>query len=134
MEFTAPVHGGDGRGRTLGTPTLNLDVAHVPRDVREGVYAAAAEVEGHCYAAALHYGARPTFGAVRSCEVHLIDAPDFTTPASVTVRIGSFLRAVRRFDSARALQEQIAEDIAATRQWFSQSSSPTVPPCASPNA
>ena len=51
---------GDGRGKTIGVPTANLNVITQMIPL-EGVYAAACTVNGHRYPVALSIGTTPTF-------------------------------------------------------------------------
>ena len=114
MQFSAPVVSGSGRGKDLGSPTLNVDIAHVPDDLDEGVYACTADVGSGQANAVLHYGPRDTFQDSRSCEIHLLDEhPEATS--SVEVQVIQRLRDVQKFPSAVKLQKQIATDIAQAR-------------------
>ena len=115
LRFTARVISGRSRGRTLGVPTLNLDLRDVQPDLQDGLYAGRAIVEETEYQATIHWGPRPTFGDTRTFEVHVIDA-DIPAPSqTVTVEIVQFLRAIEKFPSAEALTKQMHEDIAKSR-------------------
>jgi riboflavin kinase / FMN adenylyltransferase len=113
--FTAGVVSGSGRGKNLGTPTLNLNLADVPSSLQEGIYACFATIDGMREQAAMHYGPRPVFKDTTSCEVHLLDRTLTSAPASVTVEIIERLRDVQDFPSPAALMDQIARDIERTR-------------------
>ena len=121
IRFRAAVVPGSKRGRHLGTPTLNLDLHDVPKQMDEGVYACWVQTMDNDagkqlpLAAALHYGPRPVFNDTRSCEVHVLDAIIDVPPASVEVIIAQRLRDVQDFESAEALQHQIADDITQAR-------------------
>jgi riboflavin kinase/FMN adenylyltransferase len=107
---------GDKRGSAIGFPTANIAVANrlIPR---RGVYACKVKLEGRIYKAVANIGVRPTFkGEAERLEVHILDFP----PRSLYgVRIHvSFIRRLRdekRFDSIRALSEQISHDVVAAR-------------------
>jgi riboflavin kinase / FMN adenylyltransferase len=109
--FTARVVLGAGRGKGLGTPTMNLDLAAVPQDLQEGIYACYATVEGKRELAAMHYGPRPVFKDTTSCEVHLLDRIVVHAPETLTVQVIAYLREVRDFPSTDALMAQIHRDI-----------------------
>ncbi len=109
--FTARVISGSARGRTLGVPTLNLDLTDVPRDLEDGVFACRAIIDGVTYPATMHNGPRPTFGDTRSCEVHLIDHVLTAPPQTVEVEVWDFLRPIETFPSAEALTAQMHKDI-----------------------
>lgn len=113
MTFTARVVHGAGRGKHLGSPTLNLNLDDVPSALEDGVYAC--WVEGQ-RAAVMHIGPRPTFGDMRSCEVHVLDEAIEEAPERINVDVIVRLRDVKTFDSPEALRQQISEDIAAARR------------------
>lgn len=115
--FTAAVVSGAGRGRRIGTPTLNLDLQSIPAGMADGIYACRASLDdtGQPLSAVLHLGPRPVFDDDRSCEVHLLDDMPPEMTASVTVSDLAYLRAVADFPSKEALIEQIGHDIAEAR-------------------
>lgn len=116
--FVARVVTGDARGRTLGAPTINVQVADFPLEVEPGVYAAAVQLNANWVPAALHLGQRPTFGASFSAEFHLIDLVIDQAPAELTVRLLQRIRDIKKFDTPELLRAQIAADIQACKQWF----------------
>lgn len=113
--FSAEVLRGAGRGKRLGTPTLNLALSQVPTGMDDGVYACTARIDGLLLPAVLHYGPRPSFGDTRSCEVHLLDSVLPQPPPRITVTIVGRLRDIKAFASPAALQGQIARDIEQAR-------------------
>jgi len=118
--LTGRVARGDGRGRSLGTPTANLtDLPEVlPAD---GVYAGLVDQvteDGAAVRLALgvmNLGVRPTMGAGRSVEVHLLDLDRDLVGARLRVHLVARLREERRFPSREDLAAQIARDVAAAR-------------------
>lgn len=116
--FTARIITGAGRGKTLGTPTMNLDLSAVPRELAEGVYAVRARLGGGEHPATMHFGARPTFGDTTSCEVHLIEGTGDSELGAreLTIEVVQRLRGVQKFADAEALKKQLAEDIARARE------------------
>ena len=103
------VHG-DGRGRTIGVPTANLDT---------GVYACLAEVDGRWLAAATNIGLRPTFdGAdkVPLLEAHLLDFDENLYGQTVNLSFLKRLRGEERFPDVETLVTQMQQDIRDTRQ------------------
>jgi riboflavin kinase/FMN adenylyltransferase len=113
--FTARVVSGAGRGRVLGTPTLNLALEQVPKELQEGIYACRAFLDGSWQPGALHYGPRPVFKDSVACEVHLLDTALQQAPASLEVKVVAYLREIRDFPTVEALQAQIADDITRIR-------------------
>lgn len=106
------VRHGDGRGRGLGFPTLNLALGGLFLPAF-GVYAATVHVENGSgnLPAVVNLGVRPTFGASQPVlEAHLLAEGDDYYGTRVEVTLHRFLRAEQRFDSPEALREQIARD------------------------
>lgn len=112
--FSAHVVSGAGRGRTIGSPTLNLDPASVPKTLRHGIFACSATWNGIKHRAVMHFGPRPVFRAGVACEVHVLK-PFRRTPRTVTITLRKRLRSIRNFPSVDALKRQIAKDIAQAR-------------------
>jgi len=109
---------GEGRGRTLGFPTANLeDISTLlPAD---GVYAGAVCWKGRRYAAAVHIGPNPTFGsAQRKLEIFVIGLSGAWYGQSLAVEFLARLREVKAFASGEALQAQIRQDVERTQQVF----------------
>lgn len=107
---------GAGAGRSLGYPTLNLDVGNqvIPG---EGVYAGRAEIDGQRYMAAISIGTRPTLGGgALAIEAFLLDASGDWYGRDVRLEVHARLRDQRRFADVAALAEQIGRDVAAVRQ------------------
>lgn len=116
FELEAPVVHGEGRGRTIGVPTANLDVDAELIVPGNGVYACWVEVDDVVRAAVTNVGVRPTFdGETRSVETHLIDAADELYGAVVRMRFIERIRAERRFDGVDDLVAQIQRDIEVAR-------------------
>lgn len=110
MLITADVQPGDGRGRQIGFPTLNLEYSPAYPD---GVYAGwcRTDATGPWLPAACHIGSRPTFNRSKTLEVHVINQQLSETPASLTVFLGQQLRGVVKFSGSEELAAQIKADI-----------------------
>lgn len=113
------VHG-DERGRTIGFPTANVDVAEgfiVPAD---GVYAARCVIEsGEQFACAVNIGKRPTFygSADRSLvECHLLDFSGDLYGQTLSVEFVERLRDEKRFEGLDALKAQLLSDVDRARE------------------
>jgi riboflavin kinase/FMN adenylyltransferase len=118
LSFEAKVVTGSGRGKDLGSPTLNLELSDIPDELLEGVYAAALVIEDTMVAAAMHYGPRPTFKDEKSCELHVIGTQIDYPPTHLHVRVLKKLRDVRFFENTDVLKKQIAADTEQTTQTF----------------
>ncbi len=114
--FTAHVVKGAGRGRTMGSPTLNLALGDLPRELKDGIYACRVSWNRQHFSAAMHVGPRPVFKTGRACELHVIDRAIRRAPVRVTVEVIQRLRSIRNFSTVKKLQAQIARDITQTRK------------------
>jgi riboflavin kinase/FMN adenylyltransferase len=108
---------GDGRGRTLGVPTANVDVETELLPAR-GVYAVRLTDESGSPALGVaNLGVRPTFdGRTYTVEVHLLDFSGDLYGHRVTVDLVQRIRGERRFNSVDQLVERIRMDIRAARE------------------
>ena len=118
--ITGSVIEGDKRGRTLGYPTINLDISdlHLPRF---GVYSAVVKIlngknEGS-YSAAVSIGERPTYGIKQpNLEAHLLDFKDDIYGELVSVYLVSFQRDEIKFNSSEDLILQMKLDCAMAKE------------------
>ena len=111
---------GDGRGRTLGFPTANLETRNelLPR---YGIYATIAIVDGQAHRAASSVGVRPTIGDGRvTIEAHLLDGAHDLYGKQIRLAFVKWLREERAFESLDALKAQIALDCAAANEVFAR--------------
>lgn len=130
---------GDQRGRDLGYPTANLEVAPGRQMPATGVYVARVTVlqqppvtdeslpctvtarSGPHYGAMLNVGMRPTFdGREMRIEAHLLDFEGDLYGQELRVEFLARLRGEKAFPGADALRRQLAADEAATRAWFEE--------------
>src|SRR5207244_7600459 len=106
---------GQGRGRTIGIPTANVDTSNELRP-GAGVYAVRLRVAKPAptgwLPGAANIGVKPTFGGTEvTIEVHLIDWSGDLYGAEVRVQFLERLRSEQRFHSASELLQQIRRDI-----------------------
>ncbi len=117
FRLSGQVQRGDGRGRTLGFPTVNL-LPTTPLVPADGVYAARVLLHetGQTRPAALCIGVRPTFGVQRrAIEAYLLDFEGDLYGQRVSVDLLAFLRPERRFPGPEALIAAMVEDVARVR-------------------
>ena len=112
-----PVVAGEGRGRTLGYRTVNVEPPSTRKLLPpDGVYAVRVETSRGPFGGMLNLGARPTFDdARRTIEAHLFEASGDFYGDVVEVAFVKRLRDTRRFDGPDALMAQLAEDERAAR-------------------
>lgn len=111
--ITGSIQPGQGRGRVLGYPTVNLPVT---RSVPHGVYAGYVYWQRKKYPAAIFIGAAITFGETQvQAEAHILaDVAAVLKRAvrrPITIECVQWLRANKKFRSVSALQDQMAVDI-----------------------
>jgi riboflavin kinase/FMN adenylyltransferase len=111
---------GESRGKSLGYPTVNLDV---PREIalpKCGVYTASVCVKGCMFGAVTNIGTRPTFsGETVSVETHIIGFEGSLYGETLRVFFAKRLRDEIKFSSGEALAYQISQDVERTKEILS---------------
>ncbi|MEX0795017.1 MAG: bifunctional riboflavin kinase/FAD synthetase [Pirellulaceae bacterium] len=111
---------GAGRGAKLGFPTANLEAVDTLIPAL-GVYAGVAHQGENAYAAAVHIGPNPTFGeSIRKIEAHLLDFHDSIYGEPLELSFLERIRDVVTFSDTDQLKQQLAADLATTRNRFQQ--------------
>jgi riboflavin kinase/FMN adenylyltransferase len=107
---------GEGRGRTLGFATANLEPEStlIPAN---GVYATRVLVDGIEYAAATNIGTRPTFSDAHKIHIesHLLDFDQDIYGKRVEIFFLKKLRDERRFADVDELKKQLHLDLQSSR-------------------
>jgi riboflavin kinase/FMN adenylyltransferase len=117
---TGVVVAGDRRGRTLGVPTANIDVAAGTIFPGRGVYAARVLVDGVWYRAAVNIGHNPTFRSKAdetthvTVEAFLLGFSGDIYERPIRVDFLHKIRDEQRFDTVDQLVAQMRRDIAET--------------------
>ncbi len=107
---------GAGRGRELGFPTANLEMAPDRAMPADGIYAAWALVGGQRHMSATSIGTRPTFEETdRTVEAFLLDFDGDLYGHDLRLEFVRRLRDEIGYDSVDALKEQIAKDVEETK-------------------
>jgi len=102
---------GDGRGRTIGFATANLDIWDEQMLPANGVYAGWARVGDEVLMAVANVGRRPTFeGQIVRLEAHLLDFDRSIYGERLELAFVERLRDEQRFDGIDALVAQIRRD------------------------
>ncbi|MTJ79868.1 MAG: bifunctional riboflavin kinase/FAD synthetase [Telmatospirillum sp.] len=119
-EIEGRVEHGDERGRTIGFPTANVELADYLHPA-VGVYAVMAGIDHgertEWLPGVANFGRRPTFDkADVLLEVHLFDFNGDLYGRHLRVGLVEFLRPERKFNGLDALKTQIEEDCRAARE------------------
>ncbi len=115
------VHG-DGRGKSIGVPTANIETGDEKLIPASGVYACRAVVSDKVWPAAVNIGTRPTFESkdLRShVEAHILDFTSDLYSQIITLEFIARLRGEQRFQNVAELIQQIRLDIDQTREIIS---------------
>lgn len=110
---------GDGRGRTIGIPTANLEIWEEQLLPARGVYATIARTDSTEVSSVTNIGFRPTFdnqSPQPKVETHLLNFNRDLYGTNLHVEFVEFLRAEQRFPSVQALVNQIQTDIKHARE------------------
>lgn len=115
---------GFGRGKTLGFPTINMEIPDILLTEKRGIYAARVILAGITYDAALYFGPPITFGiTTEQLEVYLLDAADIRhTPHSTPITCShvAFIRDIATFENTDALVLQMHADVTAVKTALKQ--------------
>jgi riboflavin kinase/FMN adenylyltransferase len=105
VEISGIVIHGDGYGKKIGFPTVNLKTKTEARLPFSGVYAGSGELGGKNYRAGI------VIGPHDKIEAHLIGFSGDAYGKKVVLRLEKFLRPYKNFSSEQELIEQIKKDI-----------------------
>lgn len=114
---------GEGRGKDLGFPTINMIV---PEDIGldEGIYAGWFVVDGERpYKSAIHFGPVPAFNKSEiTLEAHLIDVTDDNVPnvydKEIELDLVEKIRDIDNFYDIEDLVIQITKDVNKARNML----------------
>lgn len=112
---------GQGRGRTLGFPTANLNVCDVQLLPASGVYAGMTRLlEGRVLPSVINLGFRPTVSAdgALTVEVHILDFEGDLYDQTVSLEFWRYLRAETKFENLECLKNQIGSDCRVARDFL----------------
>lgn len=115
---TGQVVPGDGRGKTIGIPTANLNLWAERAIPRAGVYVSQATINGQTWGAVTNVGVRPTFESEPvppRVETHLLDFKGDLYGKELRLNFLKRLRDEQRFPHIQALVAQIQTDIQTAR-------------------
>ncbi|WP_168122207.1 bifunctional riboflavin kinase/FAD synthetase [Paenibacillus sp. HB172176] len=122
-EVSGMVVHGDGRGRTIGFPTANLELDGPYVAPRLGVYAITAWIDGVKHNGVLNFGMKPTFNkktVMPVMEAHLFDFGEDIYGKSIKLQFKDFIRPEQKFNSIAELIEQIGNDSAKAKQLLEE--------------
>jgi riboflavin kinase/FMN adenylyltransferase len=119
--ISGQVIAGDGRGRSIGIPTANLEVWAERVIPKSGVYVCQALAGGKTWGAVSNIGVRPTFETQpvpARVEAHILDFDTQIYGEEIRLDFLARLRDEQRFPDVQALVAQIHQDIQRAREYF----------------
>ena len=118
--YVSTVVHGDRRGRKLGFPTANLEIAEGRAMLPNGAYAVRVSIDDKNYCGIANVGNNPTFGAVkRRLEVYIDQFNGDLYGRELGVEFLKTLRAEQTFSSATELAAQLRADLERAQKIFS---------------
>lgn len=119
--ITGEVIPGEGRGKSLGFPTANLQIGPERLLPAQGVYVGLAQINGkERHPAVCNIGVAPTFGdqPVPRVEVHILEHEEALYGKKVSFHFLEMLRTEKAFASVDELIRQINEDCRQAQESF----------------
>ncbi|MBF0484253.1 MAG: bifunctional riboflavin kinase/FAD synthetase [Candidatus Omnitrophica bacterium] len=113
------VERGDGRGKTLGFPTINIYPDPLQILPPQGIYAVYVEVDSKIYSGVSVIGQRKTFHSANpnvNIETYIFDFANDVYGQEVVVQFVKFIREEKKFYSAMALIDQIKNDVESAKK------------------
>jgi riboflavin kinase / FMN adenylyltransferase len=108
---------GDGRGKTLGYPTANIDLDPCMIRPGSGVYFTAVKIDGRLYYGAANIGRKPTFSSRDlTVEVNIMDYNGDLYGEILRVYFIKKIREEIAFTCAEELKKQLAVDVEQCRR------------------
>ena len=123
-EIKGEIIHGDGRGKTIGFPTANLQFWHEQALPQNGVYAVEARTSVGTFQGLVNIGTRPTFhlsDSATTIEAHLLSFQGDLYGQVLEIAFLEKLRAEMRFPGVDALISQINVDIERANEVFARS-------------
>ena len=120
-EINGVVEHGYERGREIGFPTANIFIKEGMIVPRFGVYRSFTDVEGKRYLSITNIGVCPSVkigGEMVTVETHIIDQELDLYGKNISVKLASFIRPEKKFESIEMLTRAIQEDIKCIKREY----------------
>lgn len=102
---------GEGRGATIGYPTVNIVYPADKYPIKQGVYKVKSVIGEREYEGIANYGGRPTFGDDSVfLEVHFADFDGDLYGQTLKISFYGYIRDIETFSSAEELAGQLSKD------------------------
>lgn len=112
MWYKAKVLPGKKNGRSIGFPTVNLDLQILTGIFKEGIYASHVKHEAKTYLGALYLGPRLVKGEKNTIlEIHILEFTKEIYGEEIEFEVGKYIREIMDFKTMEELKSQIEIDI-----------------------
>lgn len=122
MQYCGEKISGDGRGRTIGFPTINCTNITGKIFLESGVFATRVQMEGqeNFFSGLVHVGSRPTFDADEfRVEIYLFDFDQMLEDGEkIYFTLEKKIRGVQKFSGVEQLVSQIKQDVSTAKLFF----------------
>ena len=109
--ITGKVIHGDGIGRKLGFPTVNLEISKLKLLPKDGVYGVQLFLKGEQFYGLLNIGFRPTINQPEHrVEVYILDFDGDLYDEEIEIQLLTRIRDERKFENKDKLSDQIKKD------------------------
>ncbi|MGI9526359.1 MAG: riboflavin kinase, partial [Weeksellaceae bacterium] len=110
---------GDGIGKKLGFPTINIQAEKKKLIPKDGVYGVKVKFDDQVYDGLMSIGDRPTFeGKDRRLEVFILDFEGDLYTKEVRVEFLYYIREQLKFESTEELIYAMREDELLFKKWI----------------
>ena len=111
---------GEGRGKRMGFPTLNLRIDKNILIPSDGVYVVRVIGKDKYFQGVANIGLNPTFpgNCTKKIEIHLLKHSEKYREKSLELEFLGYLRAEKKFSRTEDLQLQIKQDISKAQEYF----------------
>ncbi len=118
FSVSGKVLSGNHIGRTIGFPTVNLDIPKGKLYPAFGVYITRVKVDEKSYPSITNIGTRPTVDDEAFIESHLLDFSGDLYDKEITIEFYSHLRNIEKFENLDELKGQLEKDKLSARRFF----------------
>jgi riboflavin kinase/FMN adenylyltransferase len=108
---------GQGIGREIGYPTINIEVPETKLLPKKGVYGVEVEIKDEKFYGMMYIGRKYILDEQKlSIEVNLFDYPGGQIADKIMIHLQKWIREEKQFDSLKQLRTQLTEDEKKIRQ------------------
>lgn len=107
-------------GRTIGIPTVNMQIDKGYAVLKNGIYISQTKIGGRSYRSVSNIGIRPSVkdNDLINCETYIIDFSGDLYGQNLTIEFLDLIRKEKKFDSIDELRIQILKDIETAKKYF----------------